>query len=257
MPMTRGELGARRPVHVGTRLINAGSETTAVIAVAPVFSGETVERIALDCMAVTKDAETNVDQPPIFSWVGIFAPLQWRSDALTITDFESFVRDFQGADNEYLGGEPNPSGNEPWGRAKFGGAKVWFKRNVIGDPIPVGQDALNNADARFIDRFRTVVKQDIVTQADGVLIFAARMHRLDAQTGLGMELLDTGSAATDVAQAYRSLGQLGAMGGTALQIHELIYGGDNYVEADSFKETGRRHYAIMRPTIRRSEQLLR
>lgn len=255
MPMSKSELGARRPTHVGTRTLT--DEGSAALCAFPSFRGEVIERIALDVACYTTDDNTNFDQPPIISWVGIHVPWNYQHGGIGTGDIDGQITDMFGAHTDYLGGEPNPSGNIPWGGEKFGQVgSVWFKRNVIGNPVPVGKDAVDNADARFIDRFRTVVKRPFEVQADTLSIFASRVYRLDAQTDFGVAEIDVSATMQDMANAYRRLGIGQGLSTQALKAHELLYGGDNYIEADSFKETDRRSYAIVRPTIRRSARLL-
>lgn len=257
---THKGMAARRPIHVGTRLINAGSETVALLAAVPVFGGEIVERIALDYFAITKDDETNLDQPPIFSCYGVYVPYQFGSqDALSTGDLETVFREAytSAGGTEYLGGEPNPGGNlDPLqGDVGFGMNRSWFRRNVIGRPIPTGRDALNNADARFFDEFRTVVNRDIMVETEGLLLFGSRLYRLDAQTDFGVADID--STVTRQALQLSYTEPLEQTGVDELKIAELLYGGDNYIEADSFKETGRRSFCIVRPTIRKSPRIMR
>jgi len=246
----KAENGKRRPVHVGTRL-SVGEVTRAVV-VFPVYRGEYVERIALDVMNVTKTAETNVDQPPIFGTFGMFFPANLRALGFSTADLDSLLQHAITAGNgDYLGGEANPSGNFTLGLADMGRVRALFKRNVIGDPMPVGQDALNNADARFIDRFRTVLKRGWEVHTEGLVIFGAHTWRLDAQTDFGVSELDSSLLPEDWANAYFNPTVHDATRPQAAKAREVLYEGDNYIEADSFKETDRRTFMICRPVIHR------
>ncbi len=225
-------------------------EVTRCVAAIPLYRGEYVERIALDCLNVTKTAETNVDQPPIFATYGAVAPHNFRSASVSTSTLDDYLQHTITANNgDYLGGEGNVSGNFTLGGGQLGRARMVFKRNVIGDPMPVGQDALNNADARFIDRFRTVIKRGWEVQADSILMFGAHMWRLDAQTDFGIADIDADLLTQDWARAYFDPAIDASARPQASKAREIIHEGDNYIEADSFKETDRRCFMIVRPTI--------
>ncbi len=250
MPQRKAENGKRRPIHVGTRLVTG--EVTRAVACIPVYRGEYVERIALDCLNVTKTAETNVDQPPIFGTFGIYMPMQFRGDTIITSDLDGFLQQaITQSNGDYLGGEPNPGGNVTTGLGDLGRIRMLFKRNVIGDPMPVGQDALNNADARFVDRFRTVIKRGFDVHSEGIIIFGAHMWRLDAQTDFGVAEIDSSLLTEDWARAYFNPTDTAGARPQADKARELFYEGDNFIEADSFKETDRRSFMIVRPTIHR------
>jgi len=246
----KAENGKRRPVHVGSRL-SIGEVTRAVVSI-PLFRGEYVERIALDVLNVTKTAETNVDQPPIFGTFGVVFPFAFQTFQFTtaIAD-DSLQRSVTANNGDYLGGEANPGGNYTSGLGDQGRLRMVFKRNVIGDPMPVGQDALNNADARFIDRFRTVIKRGFEVATDSVLLIGVHTWRLDAQTDFGVAEIDNSLLAQDWARAYFDPVDTDGARPQADKARELIYEGDNFIEADSFKETDRRSFMIVRPTIHR------
>lgn len=240
----------RRPVHVGTRVWAADEEGAKCLVAIPVFRGEVITRIALDCYAATRTAETNVDQPPVFSWVGGFMPYPFGTNsiggpAMSTAQLDGWVQTLEapGA-GVYLGAEPNPGGD-----AGFVGADAYaqvnFRRHVIGDPMPVALDALGNADARFVDRFRTVIDKDLEATSHGMWLFGGRVWRMDAQTDFGVAELDNSATAAEIMGALR-----GESLSLATKSGELFWGGDNYIEADSFKETARRHFVIARPAIR-------
>ncbi len=247
----KAENGKRRPIHVGTRIQAVGAEGSVATAVVPVFRGEYVERIALDVLNVTTTAETNVDQPPIFGTYGFVLPWDMRSQEInTALVDQSFDRAITASSGDYLGGEANPGGNVTYGLMNFGRLRRLFTRNVLGDPMPVGQDALNNADARFIDRFRTVIKRGFEVQTDGLLVFGSRMWRLDAQTDFGAAEVDNSLTTEGFAAAYFQPAVNSGIA-QASKAREVYYEGDNYIEADSFKETARRQYVLVRPVIHR------
>lgn len=248
----------RRPVHVGTRAIAENSETTVTLVAVPLLPGEVVERIALDCMGVTRDDETNVDQPPIFSWIAGYVPVPLFAGGPGLGVDASFLdarlRDMwaSGAAS-YLGGDP-ASGDLTWlGAGETGQWTVNFRRSVIGDPIPVGKDDMGNSDARFIDRFRTVIERPYEVKTTTLWIFGAFSSKLDAQTEFGVQEIDADADYRDLAEAYRGINISPTADTERERAYELLYGGDAYIEADSFKETAKRHYAIARPAIRLSQ----
>lgn len=221
----------------------------------PVFRGEVIERIALDGFAVTRTAETNVDQPPVFSWVGGFMPYPFGTNAvggpqLTTALIDGWLQTLQapGA-GSYLGAEANPGGDAGFLGAGDSYAQINFRRAVIGDPMPVALDGLGNADARFVDRFRTVIERELEATSHGMWVFGGRSWRMDAQTDFGVAEIDNTAVVGEIVSALR-----GESLGLATKAGELLWGGDNYIEADSFKETARRHYVIARPAIRVAPQ---
>lgn len=242
----------RYPKHLGTRLI--GDPGAACIIAMPVVEGEVVERVALDGMALTKDAESNVDQPPFFSWCGIYTPQSFSQGSWvnTVGGLDELLKDAENENaGDHWGGEVDTSagtGNLDVGIGFAGGAKVIFRRNVWGRPMPVGLDAEGNADARFFDDFRTVLHLNARVSAPGMLLFGARMWDASAQTTFGVFNLDNTVKVDDFIRGYRQPWSVetDAAGG----VSELFYGGDNYIEADSVKETDRRHYLTARASIR-------
>lgn len=251
----------RRPIHVGTRSFADNEEGAKCIAAFPVFKGETLERVAIDALGITRTDETNADQPPIFSWIAGFYPVVFGQQIWvnninngTLDEFIMVLDTQTSAGGAYLGGEPNPSGDTEFMGADFiGDLSILFRRNVIGDPMVVGKDGLDNTDARFIDRFRTVIKKKFVARESGMFVFGCRSYRLDAQTDFGVAEIDASAVpAGGISAIYDD--PAGAQAIARPKIPELLFGGDNYIEADSFKETARRQYAIVRPAIRKSKR---
>lgn len=247
--------GKRRPTHVGTRSILDNVEGSSAVIAFPMYRGEYLERIAIDGLNVTKSEETNVDQPPIFATYGFIIPMALYGFSLSTVLLDSmFQSAVTSAAGEYLGGEANPSGNFVQNLVQVGRVERIFARQVIGDPMPVGQDVLNNADARFTDRFRTVVKRGYEIETESICILGMHSWRLDAQTDFGVAEVDLSLTNDSWAGAYWDpVDDDGPV--QQDKARELFYGGDNYIEADSFKETSRRCYMIARPVIHRMKRV--
>ena len=258
MPVSGPNPGARRPTHVGTRVFTEGEEDYKLLAAFPIFKGETVERIAIEGMTVAKDDGENLDQPPIFGYVGTYVPMDVGGTAIGAAYLDGLGERYESSGaGEYIGGEPNPGGNRTWGESQFGySGQTVFRRYTFGDPIPTGRDALNNAEGRYYDHFKTVIKRQFVASTTYLWMFWARSPRLDAQTDFGVTEMDNSASANDIMSAYSEGRRVGGLTGQSAKTAELLYGGDNYIEADSFKEVSRRAYCIVRPTIRRNAQLL-
>lgn len=244
----------RNPVHVGSRLTEKDTELARCVVAVPIIRGEKVTSIGYDLMQLSKDeADANWDQPPIFSWIAGFAPYTFghSSGALTPAELDTMVTELDHEAAGYLGGESSLTTSNFLG-AEFNSPKVIFRRDVIGTPTAVGKDLLDNTDARFSDHARGSIKTGFEASCSGMLLFGSRVYRNDAETTFGVQDMDASAANNTLAAAY--FDPYDADNTNADNVMEVLYGGDNYIEADSFKEVARRAYAIVRPHITKARR---
>ncbi len=247
----------RAPIHVGTRVWTGGELGGKCICVFPLFRGEMVTSLRLDCIGMTKDDTVNYDQPPIFQWWGFYKTHELASaDAITTAELDQYVDEIDETEGggTFLGGElSSGAGIDAYvGQQEIRGYRPFLDRTRIGRPIAVGKDSLDNTDARFFDEFHTNFHMKFKVPANGMMILGAKSYNVAAQTDFGISELDQGIDPHELLGAYDS--PIGS-GGTSALAGELLYGGDNYIEADSYKNEDRRMYIIAKPHIKKNPTL--
>lgn len=252
--------GFRRPQHVGSRLMLSTDESKCLAAQA-ILPGETVISCRIDALATTKDSAANFDQPPVFTWMGLFVPwtLALDNESITSVELDGFFSSYfsEGAGMDRLGGETAYSTDNLAyeGYGDLGTSELWFIRQRIGRPVPVGKDTLDNDDARFFDEFSTNVSKRLHFPTAGWFLFGVRQFSMAAQTNFGVENLDDSVDASVLLDVYS--GNEEDAGGNGLAAATVLFGGDNYIEADSLKNLDVRAHALVSPVIRMNTALIR
>lgn len=240
---------------MGSRLVSGAEKGYALVAI-PTLDGEVVERIRVDALVLTRDEE-GFDQPTMSNWFGVHLPIQFGSvSGITTTILDDYLDDFHNitAADTYLGGEANPSGEVTswYGGEEAPGFNSWFRRHKLMRPIPQGfkGTVITEGVAAWMDEFSTRIDMNRKFP-EGVLILGIQAFEIAAQTDFGVAEMDTSASRVNIGEALREFHTTNA---TSAKVAEVLWGGDNYIEADSFKNADRRAYALVQAHIRLPEQ---
>jgi len=248
----------RRPEHLGTRLVGpTGTQGGAALIAAPLLPGERINSMRLDAIALAKDEDSNFDQPPLLSWFGVIVPFPFAgSEEFGVSDLDDIINklDESESGNVHVGGEEALSGtNEEDYTGSMGLEQpyMFLFRRRIGRPVAVGKDSLDNTDARFYDEFHTRWRRRIYIPTSAILLIGAKNYDMSANTTFGISQFDASTTPNNLLDAYSE----SAGGGNAANLSEVLFGGDNYIEADSFKDDDVRYYAHLQLSISKNTRL--
>lgn len=249
-------MGLRVVKHIGAR--STPTDLAKALIIVPTFPGEKVKVVRLSAYFASGD-DSSIDQPGEVNWYGLSIPWQLvfttglmfgaSLDIMdTVATWDELFRDWlRGPDDTQLYGgdveldkeevasEEDHSSEELLDSGPIGVHK-WFSREELMQPFA----AEGNNVIRFGDSFRTVIQNVPVAAMGGVLMFGMVRYEAVAQTNFNVQLDDAtareafglllGGDYTKVGAKVE--GDTGAIGD---YLRTVLYGGDNYVEADTLK----------------------
>lgn len=257
--------------HIGGRSVNQSEAK--LLATIPYGAGEKLRNLRIDAYAATR-ANSYADQPSEINWVVLDVPwgviLTHSSlDALTggpgaldtaaewDTLFRNLVLQYGTDGNEYYGGDfdqtdkdvvPAPgsdaaASSEPAiVSAGPSGLVRLFSREVLMRPLLSDGDAA----VRYFDEWNARITKSPLRESGGVVMVGAVRYEIAAQTNFGVEW------DADRAKGLRSLigGDLsriqaiigGETGDVGDALRTMLFGGDNYAEADTLKSDDAKCY---------------
>lgn len=247
--------------HLGSR--SCPADTATVLMAVPTFPGEKLMGVHMDGYFASGVASA-IDQPGELNWYGITLPWQLAfttsmldtGSAVTVLGgvpaFDLLFQEWlKGGDDEYWGGDVNAdpeiiSGEEGHDMSGANGKELihsgpigvskWFVREKLMIPLA----AEGNTVIRFGDSF-TASPTKINNHAMGSLhLFGIVRHEFAAETNINIELDDATSKegmglllAGDYTKVKAKVEEdTGALGDF---LRTVLYGGDNYIEADTLK----------------------
>lgn len=256
--MAQNQRNWRHPIHVGTRAWTDSEYGGKGIIAAPVLPGEQLSSVRLDAVAMTRDSDPNMDQPPIIQWWGGFFPFTWAgTESINTADIDEMVDEIDETTGGgvHLGGEADIGGGGQSDYLGDGGlfeSRIFLDRTRIGRSISVGKDALENDDARHSDEFHTNFRLNWRFNCMGVIILGGKQYNVAANTVFAVGDMDEGIQSNNLIAAYTEPTE---GGGTHGNVRELLYGGDNYIEADSYKSDAIRMHMIAKFHIRKNSRI--
>lgn len=248
--------------HMGARTVTEDDAT--VLAIIPIFPGETIQYLNMDCYAVALSDE-DVSNPLEMNWYGL--GLSWEhaltSQAIAaallaapLTNvaawdgvYEQMLLDTSQDGAEYYGGdvdadpetltgeEAHTVGDEELIDSGPTGPYRWFKREILSRT----HVAAGNATTRGGDEFRSSPGSKVRNMsATQILMFGMVRHDVAAETNFNLEMDDVTSIQAmalltmgDYAKVQsRVQGDTGAVGDW---MRTVLYGGDSYIEASTLK----------------------
>lgn len=252
--------------YIGAR--SCAADESKVLMLVPTFPGETVKNIKLSCYAAAGGASA-IDQPDELNWYGIQVPWQLAlttpmlgggvPSVLTgVPEYDALYKLWlRGATgDERFGGDANDDKEEVAGDEGHGatqpeeliesgpiGVTKFFTREVLTTPMA----AEGTQTIRFGDQFSANTGPVPTAALGSILLFGMVRFEGGANTEFNVEM--------DDADAREAFGLL--MGGDYTKVKNMIagntaalgdiirtvlFGGDNYIEADTLKEDSMKAY---------------
>lgn len=244
--------------HIGAR--QTASDISKVLLAIPYFPGEKIVSCRMSCYFAS-GAASAIDQPGEINWYGITVPwslvwatnmmnaggspgvlagvpaidtlyVQWLKDVADSEAGERFGGDE--SDTETVSGEEGHVAEELIDSGPIGVHK-WFNREVIMTPFA----AEGNTVIRFGDAFSANPSIPAAAMG-GLALFGVSRFDPAAQTEFNVELDDTTSRemmglliAGDYTKVKAKIE--GDTSGTGDFLRTVLFGGDNYIEADTLK----------------------
>lgn len=246
--------------HLGSR--SCPADEAKVLMLVPTFPGEKLKSITLDGYFAS-GADSAIDQPGELNWYGISVPWQilMVTDMIvggppslmaTVATFDQHFRQWlKGGDDEYWGGDVDADPEEIAGEESHDttgttaeelinsgpiGIQKWFVRERLMRPLA----AEGNTVIRFGDAFEAHINRISNPSFGALHMFGMVRQEFAAETNFNVELDDATSKEAMGLLMAGDYTKVGAMveGNTAAlgdYLRTVLYGGDNYIEADTLK----------------------
>lgn len=259
--------------HIGAREVESTEALPLVII--PYGAGERLRNLRIDAYAAS-EAENTVGEAPEVNWAVIDVP--WSvllthatlggaggtADLDTAAEWDTMFRNLlleYGTDgNEYYGGDPDQAGgadvvpepglsgesgdDEPAITRSIGPSGVMrlFAREVLMRPLL----AEGSGAVRWFDEFNVAIKGRALRESGGCVLAGVVRYETPAETNFSAEW------SADMSKGLRALiggdmqrvqeyiqNDTGAVGD---RLRTMLFGGDNYVEANTLKELAVKAY---------------
>ncbi len=243
--------GRRVVRHKAGRLAGSGETNLCLIAM-PTLPGESLEKMTIQAYACA-DANVQPDSPIHVDWISVWYPWDFLSSitgaSLDTAGLNSMISK---ASDAYV--DPNPSGEDPTEvDTAFGAMEVlWTRETLLYAKLFAGISDILGSDARPADRFTETLKRKLYWEAPGILLIGIKKMHVAAQTDFGVAEIDTGLTGPGWSQILsRDMGdEFAELSAQEAKAFELVYGGDTYIEADTWKEDAVRVYALAQAVFR-------
>ncbi len=246
--------GRRVVRHKGGRLLT-GSDTKCLVAL-PTLPGESMEKLTIQGYACS-DGIVQPDSAIHLDWVMAWYPWDFMSSitgaSIDNTGLDSMVFKALGksaTDPNIVGEEVSRvdlaySGIESiWTRESL----VWAKNNVVRSDVA----GLQVTESHVADRWTETIRRKLFWQQPGIIIIGAEVRPTGAQTDFGVAEIDTGLTGANWSQILtRDMGdEFVELSPQESKAYSLVYGGDTFIEADTWKEDALRCYALVQAQFR-------
>ena len=249
-------MGIRVVKHLGAR--SCPADDSKVLLLVPTFPGERIKRVHLSAYFASGDASA-IDQPGELNWYGLMVPwsLFFATDMIRgsapslmagVSEFDDLFKEWLrgpsvdqsyggdvDADPEEIAGEESHATEELIDSGPIGVTK-FFSREVVMQPFA----AEGNTTIRFGDSFSGALRGPAAPAMGGLMMFGVVRFEFAAETNFNVELDDAVSLEAMGLLLSGDYTKVGAMveGNTASlgdYLRTVLYGGDNYIEADTLK----------------------
>ena len=244
--------------HLGAR--SCPADQAKVLMIVPTFPGEKLSHARMSGYFASGD-DSSIDQPGELNWYGISIP--WSlvfatqlllegvpGDLGDVADYDllfaQWLRSASEEVDQYYGGDVDADKEEIAGEEKHTseelidsgpiGVHRWFAREVVMQPFA----AEGNNVIRFGDSFNGVIRRIPVAAMGSLLMFGIVRFEHAAETNFNVELDDAISKEAMgllIAGDYTKV-NAAVRGDTTARgdfLRTVLFGGDNYIEADTFK----------------------
>ena len=252
------KMGVRVVKHLGARSVLA--DTAKCLILCPTFPGESIKAIHMSAYFASGD-DSSIDQPGELNWYGLSIPWQtvFATEMLgqgapsimsTVAHYDTLFKQWlHGGDDEYYGGDVDAdpeliAGEEGHDLAGADaeelidsgpiGVHKWFSREVVMQPYA----AEGNNVIRFGDSFQATINKVPIAAMGSLIIFGMVRFEHAAETNFNIELDDAISKEAMgllLSGDYTKVGAKveGDTGSLGDYLRTVLYGGDNYIEADT------------------------
>lgn len=237
--------GERTVRHVGGRLVGVGSKA---LVVTPVFPGESLRSMQLDCYA-SSDSNVQPDSPMQIEWLALFQPFDFISNitaaSLSNSSYDAFVGQLIGGagTNQQYGGDPdNKTGREAFEAPQLGMRTqelLWQREDVMTvrgqmtSHFNVGE-VLNSHPQS--GPFTAKIGKNFYFPYAGMVIVGVNRYDLSAETNFAFNLFEAGFDEENWAKVLgANRADYSGLSSVEQQAIEFVYGGDTFIEADTWK----------------------
>ena len=234
--------GWRSVRHIGGRLCE-DSTARALVAI-PTLPNETLSRLNLQFFAAT-DSDIQVDSPQSYEAHLVWTPFNWMGPAgsttITSSTMDNVITNAitQGTIPPY-GADANPGGDEP--EVVYGSEGVefiWNDDRILASSSGPGM-AYNGVSVtkenHAIDRWSYSMKKRRYFEQPGIIIFGVYVHATPAQTDFGVAEMDASAITPATFNDIFVTRDFSSLSAQEQKIYEVVYGGDTYIEADTWKD---------------------
>ncbi len=252
--------------HIGGR--STPEDDTKVLMAVPFFPGETIKSVNMNCYFASGD-DSAIDQPGELNWYGITVP--WHlvfmtnmfatgatpafPDTVAQIDklYAQWLKDVADDGGEVFGGDADSDIETTTGEEGHTdeelidsgpiGVQKWFSREVLMSPFA----AEGNTVIRFGDSFSASPGPLASHAYGGLCLFGVVRFQADVETNFNVEMDDVTSKemmALMIGGDYTKVkakveGDTSALGD---YLRTVLFGGDNYIEANTLKTQAGKSY---------------
>lgn len=243
--------------HVGARTFDATAGITPQALVAmPVFRGDELRWLNYQFFGC-EQGDTPPEQPSLINmFIGYCPGIILTGSAQSTAQIEDDMRAALWGDDpgqNPFGGEPNPGAAEgEWNfeRSELTGARFLMRKWQLTKQYHFGQEltlvsgsgATTGIQGKHSYGDTGRLRGGRFSQ-NGVIFAGIWQPDMSAQTTFGITELDDQVSNEELANATENAAP--AADGDAAKIQELIFGGDNYIEADTLKDLDHRAYCVI------------
>lgn len=236
-------------------MISGSSVVRALVAI-PTFQGESLEKLTIQGYACS-DSNVQPDSPIHMDWAMGWFPFDFVSSvtgaSLTTGNLESYAAQMFAPSGT---GEPNPSGEDPVSPFQIFGQweSMWSRESLLYSKLHTQSETATviQKSSHVNDRFTETFKKRLFWQTSGFILIGVEMPDVAAQTDFGVAEIDTGLNADIWWDIFRSEAptEFAELSADQRQAYELIYGGDTFIEADTWKSDAVRAYALVQAVFK-------
>lgn len=246
--------GRRVVRHMGGRLIAAASPTCMVAI--PTLPGESLERMSIQTYSAA-DSNVQPDSAEAMDWVAVWYPWDFISSitgaSITSAGLDSMISKVLSPLSPF-GGEPNPGGEDPTSPASIFGPfeAFWSRTALLAATLWAGVGDIVGSDARPTAKFQETFNKNLYWTTPGLVLVGCELLPTDAQTDFGAAEIDTGltDAQYEHIATVENDNDFSLLNAQEKQAYELLYGGDTYIEADTWKDDDVRAHIMVQAQIR-------
>ncbi len=248
------QIGERTARHVAGRVAGMGSKA---LVVAPVLGGESLIAHHVWAGAAT-DSHVQVDSPLQVEWIMMYQPFDFLSQVtgLTIgnTTFDGWLDRITGGrgTNQEYGASPEVEAEDDTFEGPQLGLRaselLWSKETVLfSNQVAIRSDlaGLEIQQNHPQTRFEKSVGKNYFFPFPGFIIFGVKRYQMNAETNFGALNFDTDLSMLQWSEVFSAgVADWPSLNSTERAALATFYGGDTFIEADTWKEDDIRAHVL-------------